>query len=423
MNYGQRFLTLYRRQGSKPSPRKRNAKKAKWLSEEALQIAVKRSKGEKERYTHLNAEFQSIARRDKKAFLSDHCKEIEENNRMGKTRDLFKKIRDTKGTFHTKMGTIKNRNGMDLTEAEDIKKRWQDYTEELYKKDLHDSDNHNGVITHLEPDILECEVKRALGGITKNKASGGDGIPVEPFQILKDDAMKVIHSVCQKIWKTPQWPQDWKRSIFIPNPKKGNAKECSNYRTIALISHVSKVMFKILQARLQHYVNHVLPDVQAGFSKGRGTRAQFANIRWIIKKAREFQKNIYFCFTDYTKASDCVDHNKLWKILQQIGIPDHLTCLLRHLYAGQEATVRTGHGTTDWFQIGKGECQGCILSSCLFNFYVEYTMRNAGLDEAQAGIKVAGRNINNLRYADDTTLMAESKEELKSLLMKVKEEK
>ena len=155
MNYGQRFLTLYRRQGSKPSPRKRNAKKAKWLSEEALQIAVKRSKGEKERYTHLNAEFQSIARRDKKAFLSDHCKEIEENNRMGKTRDLFKKIRDTKGTFHTKMGTIKNRNGMDLTEAEDIKKRWQEYTEELYKKDFHDPDNHDGMISHLEPDILE----------------------------------------------------------------------------------------------------------------------------------------------------------------------------------------------------------------------------------------------------------------------------
>jgi len=166
-------------------PKKKRRKKAKWLSEEALQIAMKRrevnAKGEKERYTHLNAEFQRIARRDKKAFLSDQCKEIEENNRIGKTRDLFKKIRDTKGTFHAKMGTIKGRNGMDLTEAEDIKKRWQEYTEELYKKDLHDPDNHDGVITHLEPDILECEVKWALGSITMNKASGGDGIPVEIF--------------------------------------------------------------------------------------------------------------------------------------------------------------------------------------------------------------------------------------------------
>ena len=162
-----------------------------------------KSKGEKERYTHLNAEFQRIARRDKKAFLSDQCKEIEENNRMGKTRDLFKKIRDTKGIFHAKMGTIKDRNGMDPKEAEDIKKRWQDYSE-LYKKDLHDPDNHDGVLTHLEPDNLECKFKWALGSIIMNKASGGDGIPVELFQILKDDAVKVLHSICQQIWKTQQ---------------------------------------------------------------------------------------------------------------------------------------------------------------------------------------------------------------------------
>ena len=165
-----------------------------------------KSKGEKERYKHLNAEFQRIARREKKAFFSDQCKEIEENNRMGKTRDLFKKIRDTKGTFHAKMGSIKDRNGRDLTEAEDIKKRWQEYTEELYKRDLHDPDNHDGVITDLEPDILECEVKWALGSITTNKASGGDGIPAELFQILKDDAVKVLHSLFQQIWNTQQWP-------------------------------------------------------------------------------------------------------------------------------------------------------------------------------------------------------------------------
>uniref|UniRef100_A0A8B9WJG5 Reverse transcriptase domain-containing protein n=1 Tax=Bos mutus grunniens TaxID=30521 RepID=A0A8B9WJG5_BOSMU len=197
---------------------------------------------------------------------------------------------------------------------------------------------------------------------------------------------------------------------------------CSNYCTIALISHASKVMLKILQARLQQYMNHELPDVQAGFRKGRGTRDQIANIRWIIEKAREFQKNSYFCFIDYAKAFDCVDHNKLWKILKEMGIPDHLTCLLRNLYAGQAATVRTGHGTTDWFQIGKGVCQGCMLSPCLFNLYAEYITGNSGLEEAQAGIKIAGRNINNLRYADDTTLMAESEEELKSLLRNVKEE-
>ena len=179
----------------------------------------------------MNAEFQTIAQRGKKAFLSDQRKEIEENNKMGKTKVLFKKIRDSKGTFHAKMGSIKDRNGMDLTEGEDIKKTWQEYTEELYKKDLQDPDNQDGVITDLEPDILECEVKWALESITTNKASGGDGIPIELSQILKDDAVKVLHSICQQIWKTRQWPQDWRRSVFIPNPKKGTAKECSNYHT------------------------------------------------------------------------------------------------------------------------------------------------------------------------------------------------
>src|SRR5574340_571509 len=197
----------------------------------------------------------------------------------------------------------------------------------IHRRTVHNPDNHDGVITDLEPDILECEVKWALGSITTNKASGGDGIPVELFQILRDDAVKVLHLICQQIWKTQQWPQDWKRSVFIPIPKKGNAKECSNYHTIALISHASQVMLKILQ---------------------------------------------------------------------EMGIPDHLTCLLRNLYAGQEATVRTGHGTIDWFQIGKGVGQGCLLSPCLFNSYAEYIMRNAGLEEAQAGIKIDRRNINNL---------------------------
>ena len=213
MNYGWRFVTLYRRQGSRPSPRKRNAKKAKWLSKKALQIAEKRrevrSKGEMERYKHLIAEFQRIPRRDKKAFLSEQCKEREENKRMGKTRGLLKKIRDSKETFHAKMGTIKDRSSMDIIETENIKKRWQEYTEELYKKDLHDPDNHDGMIIHLKPDILEGKVKWALRSITMNKASGDDGIPAKLYKILKDDTMKVLYSICQKMWKTQQWPQDW----------------------------------------------------------------------------------------------------------------------------------------------------------------------------------------------------------------------
>ena len=203
--------------------------------------------------------------------------------------------------------------------------------------------------------------------------------------LLKDEAVKVLYSMWQQIWKTQQWPQDWKRSVFIAIPKKGNPKECSNYRTIAVISHTSKVMLKILQARLQHYMSRELPDFQAGFKKGRRTKNKVPTFAAWLKKRASSKKTIYFCFIDYAKAFNCVDRNKLWKILKEIEIPNHLTCLLRNLYAGQEATVRTGHGTTDWFQIGKRVHQGCILSPCLFNLYAEYIMRNAGLEEAQVG--------------------------------------
>ena len=244
-----------------------------------------------------------------------------------------------------------------------------------------------------------------------NKACGRYGIPLELFQILKDDAVIALHSVCLQIWKTQQWPQDWKRSVFIPIPKKGNAKECSNYHTIAVISHASKVMLKILQVRLQQFVNPELSDVQAGFRNSRGTKDQIANIHWIIEKMRVPEKRLFLLF--WLCQSLCVDHNKLENSERDGNTrPPDLPL--------EKSIRRTGHETTDWFQIGKGERQGCILSPCLFNFYAEYITRNAGLEEAQAGVKIAGRNISNLRYADDTTLMAESEEELKSLLMKWK---
>ena len=209
----------------------------------------------------------------------------------------------------------------------------------------------------------------------------------------------MLHSPCQQIWKTQQWPQDWKRSVFISVPKKGNAKECSNYHTIVLISRATKVMLKILQAKLPQYMNWELPNVQAGFRKGRGAKDQISNICWIVERAREFQKYLYFCFIDNAKAFDCVDHNKLWKILKKMGVQD-LTCLLRNLYVGQEATVRTGHGTADWLKIGKIIWKSCILSLWLFNFYAEYIKWNAGLDESQARIQIARRTITSDMHID-----------------------
>ena len=337
------------------------------MTGEALQIAEKRreakGKGEEERYTHLNAEFQRIARRDKKAFLSDQCKEIEENNRMGKTRDLFKKIRDSKGIVHVKMDTIKDRNSINLTEEEDIKKRWQKYRVTI-QKDLHDPDNHDGMITHLESDIPEWEVKWSLGSITTNKASGSDWISVELFQILKDDAVKVLHSICQQTWKTQQWLQDWKRSIVIPVPNKGNAKECSNYYTISLISHTSKVILKILQARIQQYNSTCTENFQMfklDLEKAEEPEIKLPTSTGSSKKQGVPAKHLLLLYWLHQSLWLC-DDNKLGTILQEMGIPDHLTCLLRNLYADQEATVRTGHGTTDWFQIGKEVRQGCILS-------------------------------------------------------------
>ena len=223
-----------------------------------------------------------------------------------------------------------------------------------------------------------------------NKAGGDDGIPVELFQILKDIAMKVLHSVCQQMWKPQQRPQDWKRSAFIPIPKKGSAKECSNYCTIALISHASKIMLKILQVNFNRMWTINFQMFKLDLEKAEEPEIKLPTSAEWYKKTIEFQKNIYICFIDYAKAFDCVDHHKLWKILKEMGIPDRLTCLLRNLYAGQEVTVRTGYGTTDCFQVGKGVRQGCILSPCLFNLQAEYIMRNAGLDEAQLESRLPG---------------------------------
>uniref|UniRef100_A0A803T5C1 ribonuclease H n=1 Tax=Anolis carolinensis TaxID=28377 RepID=A0A803T5C1_ANOCA len=407
-------------------PKKKKTKKARWLFAETLEVDQERRKAkgnsDRGRYAQLNAQFQRLARRDKELFLNKQCMEVEEDNRIRRTRDLFQKIRNIRGKFQAKMGMIKNKDDRDLTEVEEIKKRWREYTDDLYRKDNNIEDSFDGVVNELEPDILRSEVEWALRSIANNKAAGDNGIPAELFKILEGDAVKVMHAICQQIWKTQDWPSDWKKSIYIPIPKKGNDKKCSNFHTVALISHASKVMLKILQGRLQQYMERELPDVQAGFRKGRGTRDQIANTCWIMEEAREFQKNIYFCFIDYSKAFDCVDHNKLWHVFGGMGIPSHLVCLLRNLYKDQVATVRTDHGTTEWFKIGKGVWQGCILSPYLFNLYSEHIMRRAGLDDSKARVKVAGRNINNLRYADDTTLMAESEEELRSLITKVKEE-
>ena len=274
--------------------KRKKQKKAKWLSAEALKVAEERRKakdnGDEIKFYQLNAKFQKMARRDKEKYMKEQCREIEENNRKGRTRNLFKKIGEIKGKFQAKWNIIRDKHGKDLTEKEDIKKQWYEHTEELYKKDSSITDTFEGMTTELEPDILESEVKWALENTAGNKASGVDDISIELLKVLQDDAVKVMLALCQQIWKTQQWPKDWKRTIYIPIPKKGSAKDCSDYRTIALIPHASKIILKILQARIQQYMERELPDVQAGFRKGRGTRDQIANIRWIMEKNKRISK-------------------------------------------------------------------------------------------------------------------------------------
>ena len=262
-------------------------------------------------------------------------------------------------------------------------------------------------------------MKEALRQISNRKSAGCDGIPIELLKAGEEEAVKVMTGLCNCIWKRKEWPTDWKKSLYVPIYKKGDKKECGNYRTIALISHASKVLLRVIQRRLEVFLIPELPIEQAGFRRGRETRDHIANLRWMMEKAREHQRDLYMCFSDYKKAFDCVDHERLWVILRAMGVPVHLIVLLKRLYTNQEATVRTEFGETDNIDIGKGVRQGCILSPLLFNIYAENIMREA-LEEWDSGISVGGRIVTNLRYADDTTLLAGTKEDLTELVERVR---
>jgi exonuclease III len=404
-------------------PKARRKKKSPWLSEAAIEIAGKRrlakTQANAEEVRKLNGMFQRQARNDKEEHLKRTCTELEQENRMGRSRELFKKVREITGKFTPRIGGIKSEHGKNLAEDLEIKKRWQEYTEELYKRDTDMTEVFSEMEFDREPMVLESEVRKALNEIKNNKAAGSDGMPIELLKAAGDEGIKTLTALCQHIWRTGRWPSDWKKSVYIPIPKKGDARVCANNRTIALISHASKVMLKIIHGRMEQHMEREMPDVQAGFRKKRGTRDQIANVRWIMERAREYHQDIFLCFIDYSKAFDCVDHALMWKTLREMGFPEHLIVLMHNLYENQEATVRTEHGETDSFGIGKGVRQGCILSPTLFNLYAERVMREAGLQDAEEGIRIGGRIINNLRYADDVTLAADKEIGMKNLIEKV----
>ena len=301
--------------------------------------------------------------------------------------------------------------------------RWKEYTEELYKKDSRVMEEQNKTEAYeKEPAILEGEVEWAIRQLKDNKAPGTDGIHIEMIKAGGDEMIKKITLLCNRIWETGEWPRDWKSSVFIPIFKKGDAKDCENYRTVALISHTSKILLKIIHKRMESTVEREMPANQAGFRKGRGTRDHIANLRWIMERQLEYGQEVHICFIDYSKAFDCINHSVMWRTLKEMGFPTHLVMLLKSLYENQEAAVRTEYGDTEIFRIGKGVRQGCILSPILFNLYAERIIRMAGMETTKEGVRIAGQLLNNLRYADDTTLLAGRKEGLEILIRRLRKE-
>ena len=317
-------------------------------------------------------------------------------------------MKEITGKRTPKLNVVKDDDGEILTESDQIKQRWQQYCQGLYSS----NDGLGGVtepieVVEDEPDILRSEVVFALKKMRTGKAPGYDDIPAELIKETGDEGVILMHKLCNLIWKDKNWPVDWSRSIFMPLPKKGDTRECKNNRTISLISHASKIMLYIIVERIKQHMRREIPPEQAGFVEGRGTRDQIANIRNIMEKAIEFNRPVYMCFIDYSKAFDTVQHQKLWDTLVSMGFPRHVVELLRTLYDDQESAVRTTCGDSTWFKIEQGVRQGCILSPHLFNAYAEYIMRLA-LENCSSGISIGGRTINNLRYADDTTLLTET---------------
>ena len=405
-------------------PKLRKRKKTTWISDVAIDIAdrrrhIKAAGADRREIQKLNGDFQRQARVDKEKYVNDICNDIERCNKQGKTRDLFRRVRELTGKFSPMIGCLKNSTGKSILERSEIKDRWKEYTENLYKKDKRITESFQEREYVREPSVSHAEVRKAINEIKSSKAPGSDGIPIELLKATGEEGIHVMTTLCQQIWDTGIWPLDWKKTVYIPIPKKGDPRVCANNRTIALISHASKVMLKIIQGRMEQNAQQQLPDVQAGFRKSRGTRDQIANVRWLMERAHEYNQQVYLCFIDYSKAFDCVDHDKLWNTLRKMGFPEHLIALLHGLYDNQQATVRVEGGDTEPFGIGKGVRQGCILSPTLFNLYAEEVMREADIDDTDIGIRVGGRVLNNLRYADDTTLAAETEDDLRALIERV----
>ena len=400
---------------------KKKKRKQPWISQQTLDLADKRKEakvaGDQDERRRLSKEVSKSVKEDKRIFIEGKCQMME--SCKGDSKIAFGIAKELTKKWAPRIDVVNDANGTTLTESEAIKKRWVEYSTKLFEAQDQQVYFQDESIEQ-EPLPLRAEVEQAMGDIKKSKSPGIDEIPAELLQATGEEGIDIMWRLCCLIWKTGEWPKDWCRAVFVPLPKKGNLKECSNHRTISLICHASKVLLKIIIRRLKLKLEQEICDEQAGFREGRGTRDQIVNIRNVIEKCKGHKIPLYMCFIDYSKAFDCVSHSQMWKTMIKMGFPGHIVNLISQLYEDQESAVRTSNGDTEWFKIGRGLRQGCILSPSLFNIYSEDIMRDA-LDGFIGGIKFGGKCITNLRYADDTTLICGSREELLELLKRIKE--
>ncbi|KAJ2946814.1 hypothetical protein O0L34_g16138 [Tuta absoluta] len=405
------------------------SRKEEWISKESWALIEERkalkSEGlatdsQRDRYYQLHAEVQKSTRRDRDEHINNICNEIEGHADRAQTQDLFLKVKQLTGTFKPKSCIIDDSRGNTLTELETVLERWRNYCYELYR-DEEGLNIERRWDNHMEePQLLLSEVQDAIKKL-KHKAVGPDGVTAAMLQHLGDEGTRILHQICNKIWKTGQWPDDWVQSAVVPLHKKGSTRKCENYRTLSLMSHASKILLCIINSRLAPFIDHQIPSEQSGFVAGKGTREQILNVRVLIEKCREFNIPLVLCFIDYAKAFDCVQWNTMLDVLIEMGVPEHLAFLIQNLYLDGTSFVKLENQNSKSFHTERGVRQGCILSPKLFNLYGEHIMRKA-LDGWDGGIAVGGHKITNLRYADDMTIVASSEIEMASLLKKIEME-
>ena len=403
-------------------PKKKKIKKQPWITKDTIELAQKKRKAKSrgtnsDQYKELKMEVKRACRKDKKLWIEGMCAKLEEQAKRNNSKGLFEQVKELRGEFSPKAGSIKASNGTLLTEDEHIKQRWVEYTKKLYEVDPNVTQLDTDLGNEKEPEPLLSEVDRAIKKVKSGKAPGLDCVPIELIKAGGDKAVTIFHKLCCKIWKDESWPTDWRTSEYVPIPKKGDLQRCENYRTIALISHASKVLLIIILERIKNIIEKEIAEEQAGFRSGRGTRDHLHNLRTILEKTIAHDQTTFICFIDYSKAFDCTDYTHVWHILNKLGFPKHIIRLIKQLYEQQEASIRVNTGNTEKFKTGKGVRQGCILSPYLFNTYTEHIMREA-ITEAD-GISIQGKKISNLRYADDTALISNSEDNLQEMVTKV----